>query len=84
MVVRASTVADAVALCGDRFLAVEKYVNDNITGIRKLLKKHDKVLPERPCMAFYTARLHDMRWVRHDYSDVCSASARPCWPATRS
>ena len=62
--------ADAVASCGDRFLAVEKYVNDNITGIRKLLKKHDKVLPERPCAAFYTARMHDMRWVRNDYSDV--------------
>ena len=55
---------------GDAFLEVERYVNLNVTAVRKLLKKHDKVLPERPCAAFYTARMHDMRWVRNDYSDV--------------
>ena len=38
--------------------------------MRKLLKKHDKVLSSRPIKAFYTARMHDMRWVRNDYSDV--------------
>ena len=55
---------------GDAFLEVERYVNLNVTAVRKLLKKHDKVLPERPCAAFYTACMHDMRWVRNDYSDV--------------
>lgn len=56
---------------GAAFLEIEKYVNLNVTAVRKLLKKHDKVLPQRgPIKAFYTARMHDMRWVRQDYSDV--------------
>mgnify|MGYP003311469846 CR=1 FL=1 len=59
-----------VTACGETFLEVERYVNVNVTAVRKLLKKHDKVLPQRPIRAFYTARMHDMRWVRNDYSDV--------------
>ena len=59
-----------VTACGETFLEVERYVNVNVTAVRKLLKKHDKVLPQRPIKAFYTARMHDMRWVRNDYSDV--------------
>ena len=59
-----------VAACGETFLEVERYVNVNVTAVRKLLKKHDKVLPQRPIKAFYTGRMHDMRWVRNDYSDV--------------
>lgn len=56
---------------GATFLELEKYVNLNVTAVRKLLKKHDKVLPNLPSIkAFYTARMHDMRWVRNDYSDV--------------
>ncbi|KAH8046267.1 D-xylose 1-dehydrogenase [Aureococcus anophagefferens] len=51
-----------VAACGETFLEVERYVNVNVTAVRKLLKKHDKVLPQRPIKAFYTARMHDMRW----------------------
>mmetsp|Transcript_25168 Transcript_25168/g.78529 ORF Transcript_25168/g.78529 Transcript_25168/m.78529 type:complete len:691 (+) Transcript_25168:637-2709(+) len=56
--------------CGEHFLDVEKYVNVNVTAVRKMLKKHDKVLPQRPIAAFYTARLHDMRWIQTDYSSV--------------
>ena len=69
---------------GDAFLEVERYVNLNVTAVRKLLKKHDKVLPERPCAAFYTARMHDMRWVRNDYSDVVVRLSRlnPTEPAS--
>jgi SPX domain protein involved in polyphosphate accumulation len=37
---------------------LEKYVNLNFTGFHKILKKHDRHLPN-PCKAFYTARLHD-------------------------
>lgn len=56
---------------GSTFLELEKYVNLNVTAVRKLLKKHDKVLPNLPSIkAFYIARMHDMRWVRNDYSDV--------------
>uniref|UniRef100_A0A7S3JV42 SPX domain-containing protein n=1 Tax=Aureoumbra lagunensis TaxID=44058 RepID=A0A7S3JV42_9STRA len=56
---------------GAHFLEIEKYVNLNVTAVRKLLKKHDKVLPTLPPIkAFYIARMHDMRWVRNDYSDV--------------
>jgi len=35
-----------------------------------MLRKHDAVLPQRPIAAFYTARMHDMRWVQTDYSSV--------------
>jgi SPX domain protein involved in polyphosphate accumulation len=59
-----------VRATGDAFLDVERYVNVNVTAVRKVLKKHDKVLPQRPIKAFYMARMHDMRWVRNDYSDV--------------
>lgn len=51
------------------FIRLEKYVNLNFTGIHKILKKHDRRLPN-PCKAFYTNRLHDQSWVRGDYSDV--------------
>ena len=63
-------ILERIAACGDAFLEVEKFVNVNATAVRKVLKKHDKVLPQRPIKAFYMARMHDMRWVRSDYSDV--------------
>ena len=44
-------------------------MNLNFTGFHKILKKHDKCLPN-PCKAFYISRLHDQNWVRGDYSDV--------------
>ncbi|KAJ8598172.1 hypothetical protein CTAYLR_007356 [Chrysophaeum taylorii] len=63
--------SDRCSAAGSAFLEIEKYVNLNVTAVRKLLKKHDKVLPTLPPIkAFYIARMHDMRWVRNDYSDV--------------
>ena len=60
---------------GEDFLKLEKYVNMNFTGFHKILKKHDRHLPN-PCKAFYTARLHDQAWVRGDYSDVMVIMSR--------
>lgn len=54
---------------------LEKYVNLNFTGFHKILKKHDRRLPN-PCKGFYTARLHDQSWVRGDYSDVIVSMSR--------
>lgn len=54
---------------------LEKFVNLNFTGFHKILKKHDRRLPN-PCKAFYTARLHGQSWVRGDYSDVIVAMSR--------
>jgi SPX domain protein involved in polyphosphate accumulation/uncharacterized membrane protein YidH (DUF202 family) len=54
---------------GKDFLKLEKYVNLNFSGFHKILKKHDRWLPN-PCKAFYLTRLHDQRWVRGDYSDI--------------
>lgn len=52
------------------FLRLEKYVNINFMGFHKILKKHDKNLPNTPCKAFYVNRLHTQAWVRGDYSDI--------------
>lgn len=54
---------------GEKFLQLEMYVNLNFTGIHKILKKHDRRLPN-PCKVFYSSRLHNQSWVRGDYSDV--------------
>ncbi len=54
---------------GDEFLKLEKYVNLNFTGFHKILKKHDKNLPNK-CKTFYVARMHSQAWVRGDYSDI--------------
>ena len=52
------------------FLRLEKYVNINFMGCHKILKKHDKNLPNLPCKAFYVSRMHAQAWVRGDYSDL--------------
>ena len=52
------------------FLRIELYVNLNFMGFHKILKKHDKNLPNNPCKVFYVNRLHSQAWVRGDYSDV--------------
>jgi SPX domain protein involved in polyphosphate accumulation len=52
------------------FLNLEKYVNINFMGFHKILKKHDKHLPNNPCKAFYVNRMHAQAWVRGDYSDL--------------
>lgn len=59
--------ADKIA---DDFLRLEKYVNINFMGFHKILKKHDKYLPNNPCKAFYVSRMHGQAWVRGDYSDL--------------
>eukprot|EP00614_Pseudopedinella_elastica_P010020 CAMPEP_0172590006 /NCGR_PEP_ID=MMETSP1068-20121228/8496_1 /TAXON_ID=35684 /ORGANISM="Pseudopedinella elastica, Strain CCMP716" /LENGTH=804 /DNA_ID=CAMNT_0013385687 /DNA_START=190 /DNA_END=2604 /DNA_ORIENTATION=- len=63
-------VREQVDAVGDLFLKLEKFVNLNFTGFRKILKKHDKRLPTPPCSNFYIGRLHQQAWVRGDYSDV--------------
>jgi SPX domain protein involved in polyphosphate accumulation len=39
-------------------------------GFHKILKKHDKNLPNFACKPFYVNRLHAQAWVRGDYSDI--------------
>jgi len=55
---------------GDDFLRLEKYVNVNFMGFHKILKKHDRYLPNNPCKSFYISRMHGQAWVRGDYSDL--------------
>ncbi|GKZ00868.1 hypothetical protein MPSEU_001038500 [Mayamaea pseudoterrestris] len=59
--------ADEIA---NDFLRLEMYVNINFMGFHKILKKHDKNLPNLACKAFYVNRLHAQAWVRGDYSDI--------------
>ena len=49
---------------GDEFLQLEKYVNLNYMGFHKILKKHDKNLPQSPCRQFYISHLHNQPWVQ--------------------
>ena len=68
---------------GDTFLGVEKYVNLNYLAVYKILKKHDKLLPGTPCLAYYMSRLHAQRWIQADNSDLfvqvrCQARMRLC------
>ena len=58
-----------VGEAGELFLRLEKYVNLNFMGFHKILKKHDRRLPN-PCKAFYVGRLYEQSWVRGDFSDV--------------
>ena len=64
---RVIEIADEIA---EDFLRIEKYVNINFMGFHKILKKHDKHLPNQPCKAFYISRMHNQAWVRGDYSDL--------------
>lgn len=64
---KVTELADSIA---DDFLRLEKYVNINFMGFHKILKKHDKYLPNNPCKAFYVSRMHAQAWVRGDYSDL--------------
>jgi SPX domain protein involved in polyphosphate accumulation len=59
--------ADTIA---EDFLRLEKFVNINFMGFHKILKKHDKYLPNNPCKVFYVSRMHGQAWVRGDYSDL--------------
>ena len=63
-------IADRADEIGNDFLRLEKFVNINFTGFHKILKKHDKNLPNNPCKLFYINRLHAQAWVRGDHSDI--------------
>lgn len=63
-------IADRADEIAQAFLRLEKYVNINFMGFHKILKKHDKNLPNNPCKVFYVNRLHAQAWVRGDYSDI--------------
>ena len=65
----------AVDEIAQHFLKLEKYVNLNFTGFHKILKKHDRHLPN-PSKAFYISRLQNQTWVRGDYSDILVAISR--------
>jgi SPX domain protein involved in polyphosphate accumulation len=64
---KVTELADSIA---NDFLRLEKYVNLNFMGFHKILKKHDKYLPNNPCKTFYVSRMHGQAWVRGDYSDL--------------
>lgn len=66
------TLQDAQVI-GDEFLQLEKYVNLNYMGFHKILKKHDKNLPQSPCRQFYISHLHNQPWVQGNYSDLLVA-----------
>ena len=66
----ADKIKDRADTIAEDFLRLEKYVNINFMGFHKILKKHDKYLPNNPCKAFYVARMHGQAWVRGDYSDL--------------
>ena len=66
---------DIIEKAGEQFLKLEKFVNLNFTGFHKILKKHDRRLPN-PCRTFYLNRLHDQAWVRGDCSDVIVTMSR--------
>ena len=62
-------VQHSVDAIGTTFLKLEKFVNLNFMGFHKILKKHDKFLPNK-CKQFYVARMHSQSWVKGDYSDI--------------
>ena len=64
------SIVDAADDIANDFLRLELYVNLNFMGFHKILKKHDKHLPNNPCKQFYVNRLHAQAWVRGDYSDI--------------
>ena len=45
-------------------------------GFHKILKKHDKMLPESPCQQFYIAHLHHQPWVQAS-AGVCRQTFVP-------
>jgi SPX domain protein involved in polyphosphate accumulation len=47
-----------------------RFVNLNLLGLHKILKKHDKKMPNRACRQFYIAQLHKQPWLSGQFSDV--------------
>ncbi len=55
---------------GDEYLQLEKYCNLNYAGLQKILKKHDKLLPEVPCYYFYKSHISTQPWVKGEHQDI--------------
>jgi SPX domain protein involved in polyphosphate accumulation/uncharacterized membrane protein YidH (DUF202 family) len=55
---------------GTDFISLEKFVNLNYQAFEKLLKNHDRLLPNTPCHQFYMAKLRNQDWIKSDFSDV--------------
>jgi SPX domain protein involved in polyphosphate accumulation len=47
-----------------------RFVNKNFLGLHKILKKHDKKLPDLACRQFYIAQLHKEPWLAGTFSDI--------------
>lgn len=45
-----------------------RYVNLNYLGLHKILKKHDKNVPNQPVHQFYINYLHKEKWLSGDYT----------------
>lgn len=45
-------------------------MNKNYLGLHKILKKHDKKLPDLACRQFYIAQLHKEPWLAGTFSDI--------------
>eukprot|EP00899_Mesostigma_viride_P008374 jgi/Mesvir1/17538/Mv08790-RA.1 len=56
---------ELVPRLSSRCSSLEKFVNVSYTTFYKILKKHDKLLPNVPCRQFYMARLNQRTWLRH-------------------
>lgn len=46
-----------------------RYVNINYLGLHKILKKHDKNIPDMRVHAFYANWIHREKWLSGDYSE---------------
>lgn len=46
-----------------------RYVNINYLGLHKILKKHDKNMPDMRVHAFYASWIHREKWLSGDYSE---------------
>ena len=55
---------------GEKFLQLEKFVNLNVMGFSKILKKHDKLLPTTPSRTYYMAQLRRQNWIQRNYGVV--------------
>lgn len=58
--------ADAL---GMEFLRLEKFVNLNLTGFHKILKKHDKHMPTK-LRVLYASKLRAQSWISGDHSMI--------------
>ncbi|KAG1677557.1 hypothetical protein FOA52_014455 [Chlamydomonas sp. UWO 241] len=60
---------DRARALGDEFLHIEKFVNLNYAGLQKILKKHDKEVPNAPVFPFYMSHIGSQPWVTGAHQD---------------